>query len=104
MVYYIQMCQPLELCDMDGHLLLSYPTSAETHAEAANCVIPIGKNMVDWVPIGELLVINVGNWSWKTYTIHTPHFNTRRVEITSEVLGVLPHIPGARKRIEEFVE
>lgn len=104
MEHYVQVGQPSVLCNMDRLLLLPHPTLAKTHAKAVHCVIPIGVNKVHWVPVGKLLIINVCYWSWTPHTIHTPHFNTRWVEITSEVPGILPNMPGTNKRIKEVVK
>lgn len=97
--HHIQVGKPSVLRNVDGLLLLPHPAFAKTHAEAVHCVIPVGVNKVHWVHVGELIVVNIRYRRWKPHAVHTPHLNTGRVEITSEVLGVLPHVPGTNKGI-----
>lgn len=97
MEHHVKVGQPSELRDVDRLLLLLNPAFAEACAQAVYCVVPVSINKVHGVCVGKLLVVNIGDWSWKPHTIHAPHFNTRRVEITGEVLGVLPHIPEGNR-------
>lgn len=78
-------------------LLFMYPLLALAHAAAFHRVVPILVNVVHWITVRELLVIDVGDGCWETNPIETVDLDPRGWEACREVLGVLPHVPTILK-------